>query len=91
MRLIDASALWSDIQMLPHNGDMISSEEVEQVIAGTKTIDAVPVVRCKDCKYFFYNSLCNKHSRPGSYLTEYEFCMPPNGFCSYGKRKEGST
>ena len=31
-RLIDANDLWSDIMMLPHNGDMISSEEVEQAI-----------------------------------------------------------
>ena len=31
-RLIDAHDLWSDIMMLPHNGDMISSEEVEQAV-----------------------------------------------------------
>lgn len=48
MRLIDADDLWTDIMMLPHNGDMISSEEVEQAIKEAPTIDAVPVVRCKD-------------------------------------------
>ena len=32
IKLVDASQLYSDIQMLPHNGDMISSEEVEQII-----------------------------------------------------------
>ena len=30
--------------MLPHNGDMISSEEVEKAIAEAPTVDAVPVV-----------------------------------------------
>ena len=43
-RLIDANDLWSDIMMLPHNGDMISSEEVEQVIMEAPTVDAVEVV-----------------------------------------------
>ena len=43
-RLIDANALWSDIMMLPHNGDMISSEEVEQTLKDAPTVDAVEVV-----------------------------------------------
>lgn len=45
-RLIDANVLWSDIMMLPHNGDMISSEEVEQAIKEAPTVDAVEV-KCK--------------------------------------------
>lgn len=44
-RLIDAHDLWSDIMMLPHNGDMISSEEVEQAIKDSPTVDAVEVKR----------------------------------------------
>ena len=43
-RLINAHDLWSDIMMLPHNGDMISSEEVEQAIVEAPTVDAVEVV-----------------------------------------------
>ena len=43
-RLIDAHDLWSDIMMLPHNGDMVSSEEVEQAIMDAPTVDAVEVV-----------------------------------------------
>ena len=43
-RLIYANELWSDIMMLPHNGDMISSEEVEQAIKDADTVDAVEVV-----------------------------------------------
>lgn len=43
-RLIIASDLWSDIMMLPHNGDMISSEEVEQAIMDAPNVDAVEVV-----------------------------------------------
>jgi DNA-directed RNA polymerase subunit RPC12/RpoP len=43
-RLIDANDLWVDIMMLPHNGDIISSEEVEQAIKDAPTVDAVEVV-----------------------------------------------
>ena len=64
MRLIDAHDLWTEIMMIPHNGDMISSEEVEKAIAEAPTVDAVPVVhgrwgnydpyldgyRCSRCK-----------------------------------------
>ena len=44
MRLIDADDLWSEIMALPHNGDMISSEEVEREIRDATTVDAVEVV-----------------------------------------------
>jgi hypothetical protein len=42
------------------------------------TVDAVPVVWCKDCEYS---------------NGEYKYCVndifeKPNGYCSYGKRKE---
>lgn len=50
--LISRSALWSDIQMLPHNGDIVSSEEVEQTIKEAPAVDAVEVVRCRDCFYW---------------------------------------
>ena len=43
-RLIEAHDLWADIMMLPHNGDMISSEEVEKTIMDAPTVDAVEVV-----------------------------------------------
>lgn len=38
-RLVDANSLWSDIMMLPHNGDIISSEKVEQAIKNAPTVD----------------------------------------------------
>ena len=44
MRLVDAESLLTDIMMLPHNGDMISSAEVEQAILDAPTIEAEPVV-----------------------------------------------
>lgn len=41
--LISRSALWTDMQMLPHNGDMISSEEMEQTIKEAPAVDVETV------------------------------------------------
>ena len=38
VRAIDANALWADIMMLPHVGDIISSEEVEKAISEAPTL-----------------------------------------------------
>ena len=40
-KLVNANTLWADIMMLPHNGDLISSKEVEQVIKDSLIMDAV--------------------------------------------------
>ena len=50
------------------------------------TVDAVEVVRCKDCKYWKDNNDGYPHEecRWGHGETPYA-----NDFCSYGERKEG--
>ena len=45
-------------------------------------IDAVPVVRCKDCKNYGDEYFC-----PLLSLADYN---DPNDYCSYGERKEGA-
>ena len=58
----------------------------------TPTIDAVPVVRCRDCKHYTYPrcgyGICKIHSDGGSSEAVY---MCDNDFCSYGERKDGDT
>ena len=82
-RLIDAHNLWSDINLLPHNGDMISSEEVEQTIAEAPTVDAVEVVRCKDCKHYEWNPFdgCEVCTHISGYVR-------PDFGCVDGERKD---
>lgn len=53
------------------------------------TVDAVPVVRCKDCKHWKFaqhinDNLCHRFDENPWIPTE------PNDFCSYGERKEGT-
>ena len=83
-RLIDANALWCDVMMLPHNGDMISSEEVEQAIKDAPTVDAVEVVRCKSCRQsekWGGQLFCRRWGADWHAVNE-------NAFCSYGERKD---
>lgn len=83
MRLIDADAIpWfiEGIGEIP----VITKEEIDEM----PTIDAVPVIRCKDCKYYgrvdkrrFYrgNDCINGHIST---------IVPEKDFCSRAERKD---
>ena len=69
-------------------GDTLMSYEVacmiEDCIEDTPTIDAVPVVRCRECIYA---------TRPGDnivYCDNFERDMMPDDYCSVGEKKEAS-
>jgi hypothetical protein len=53
MRLIDADALKNTIKNMPNDyyGDLCIGDALKE-IDNAPTIDAVPVVRCKDCKQY---------------------------------------
>ena len=63
---------------------------VHDVIAQTDTVDAVEVVRCKDCMHYDNSEgiqwchLNSKFYRGG--MDWHSF--PEDGFCSYGERKD---
>ena len=93
MRLIDAD--W----VLEHTKPYELSDEdwsvtggttirlIHNAIDGSPTIDAVPVVRCKDCIRRYDTDEC-----PMCFLIEgkyYEYTNE-NGFCDRGERKEGA-
>jgi hypothetical protein len=68
------------------NGDnpMASLNELLNRIANANSVDAVEVVRCKDCKHYF-------HYGDGVYGCRTFGMMKtkPDGFCSDGERREG--
>ena len=77
MRLIDADDL------LKKKREMELYFAVpEWEIEKAPTIDAVPVVRCKDCKFFQYGDYCCGDKMEHSHARE-------DDFCSYGERKDG--
>ena len=91
-RLIDADKLleiykkWiPQLSSKEDEGDRRGVETCIAVLEDMPTVDAVEVVRCRECKYHRDTS-----------ITEYEHCclidktVRYNDFCSYGERKEGA-
>ena len=79
MRLIDGDALMDEA-----NSDGAYGYVDAKQISEAPTIDAVEVVRCKDCKWLYGvmdNYCCINHRGL------VEICE--NSFCSYGERKDG--
>ena len=89
MRLIDADALRRKVktETNPYGKPTIdydSGVKVLEWIDKAPTIDAVPVVRCKDCKHCDpENNHCDHHMGTAAPLRR-----KPDDFCSYGERKE---
>ena len=64
--------------------------EANNVIWSMPTIDAVPVVRCKECKHKgWIQELC--HGKSVDYCRALDFCInnADKCFCYYGERKDG--
>lgn len=91
MKLIDADALLKQIaeDSRRNEGWYGDTWEFINTIKDAPTIDAVPVVRCRDCKYIGplsptddYNTC--KHKRAMVYA-------PVDGFCCWGERRTDET
>ena len=89
MRLIDADALMELYEL----GEELKNYEkvlsvpvpvIQQNIKDMPTINAVEVVRCKDCEYYEMDECGNPYiwMSDGAHLY-----MQPDDFCSYGKRR----
>ena len=87
-RLIDADALKTKaircetfkLYDAPVFLKAVGTKEIDKA----PTIDAVPVVRCKDCKWLYdeMDDYCCRSHRGLVRICE-------NSFCSYGERKDG--
>ena len=90
-RLIDANELKK--KMCFKCNDEYSDEPCDpgdcvfcNAINDAQTIDAVPVVRCRECKHCDpENHHCDHHMGTAAPLRR-----KPDDFCSYGERKEGA-
>ena len=55
--------------------------KIQRLIADAPTVDAAPVVRCRECKY---------HNKPPCPMRLSFNWTDDDDFCSYGERKEGA-
>ena len=85
MRLIDLDSDY--IQETLYRRGFKTRKDIEEWLNSAPIIDAVPVVRCKDCKHYEIHKpkVLENCERKG-----YIIPMKPDDFCSYGERKEGA-
>ena len=92
MSLINREALLSfekmDADLCATCGEHHTAEDVIMMIKTAPTVDAVPVVRCRECKHRGTDD-CIFHIK-GEPADEELLLKLDNDFCSYGKRKEGA-
>ena len=78
-RLIDADALNMYERLKSYYGD--AWRDAQEEIDSAPTIDAVPVIRCKECRYFRPDDDCDQCA-----LWEYGK-TDREAFCSYAMRR----
>ena len=90
MSLINREALLSfekmDADLCATCGEHHTAEDVIMMIKTAPTVDAVPVVRCRGCKWWQEDDNIGHCDNPDG-LDNY---AKPDDFCSYGERKEGA-
>ena len=96
MRLIDADALTKEIKMDIEDVGL-QERMIFYRINDAPTIDAVEVVRCRDCIHWFPHTQCGfdedndeYHDYCGLLIPDddyYAFQRKPDDYCSYGERR----
>ena len=74
-KLIDADALYMELVKMKDFGELTAKKAI-RVVKNAPTIDAVPVIRCKDCAHYDIaengvNGICRKLIAP---FDAYEWC-----------------
>ena len=98
MRVIDADGLRRRIVAFCTgcSTTYLTVENIVMMINQADTVDAVPVVRCRDCihRQGDENPMCMLHTEPYPNVRGYKgeaVCVEMNSFCSYGERKKGGA
>lgn len=79
-RWIDADALECDTEWSEYHDGFISYSQLE-----IDTAPSIEIVRCKECKHYFYDEL---NDCKMCYVHEYGEIWEDDDFCSYGERRE---
>ena len=93
MRLIDADAIIDFIDM-DSTWDPLetcfSERDVVDMLESAPTVDAVEIVRCRDCKHYRPQKKSAHWENRANYCNRIVTIKTrPYDFCSYGERKDG--
>lgn len=84
MRLADVDTIYDEVEKQYKGSTGIErncNRNFLNLICHAPTIDAVPVVRCRECKYWLGEHVCDLDCN-------HETHTGPDDFCSRGQRKE---
>ena len=79
-RLIDAKELENQVKAAFSESNPVLMGQMLRWIRKQKTIDAVSVVLCKDCKHYVVRACACRHEN-------FNGIIHSDGFCSYGERE----
>lgn len=89
MRLIDADQA-SSIENLDQYSDLAAAlgdvQTVRDILSDAPTIDAVPVVRCRECKNLYVGGVCFGETLWA--CRKLKTSVDPEFFCGFGEQKE---
>ena len=88
MRLIDADRAMEIVrdQGIAHPNAYHLTNYATLILREAPTVDAVKIVRCKDCKHYKSAHWENRTNYCGRIVT---IKVQPYDFCRYGERKDG--
>ena len=78
---INTDAAYAVLTDYYHHSTETQYAALREALGRVESVDAVPVVRCKDCARFDKKRGCN--------LVEGLNIAKTDSFCSYGERKDG--
>lgn len=93
MRLIDADVMIKDLQAMQSQFDAIAIDGMIRGIERQPTIEAEPVIRCKDCKHRGEPKecfMCFTAVEPvnGGNMYRFHDLTTDNGFCNRGEKMD---
>ena len=86
-RLIDADALNLDYEVEMAD-DWKTAHEIANIVKYAPTIDAVSVVRCRECKHCNENYVDMTPPYAHNYCYKFSRYVNADDYCSYGEAKE---
>lgn len=86
MRLIDADALIADVRK--NSESYFADDFAHEWVDRQPTIDAVPVVRCRECIHRFVDG---DNVRYNVCMLNHNKVQPDDWFCADGERKDGDA